>query len=69
MIGRILLNKNYHQKVRILILTQKEVFKINFFFILENEELYSVGREKSLIGCFDVFKQSLNDCFKCQAVN
>ena len=35
---------------------------------LEDQQLYSVRRQVSLVGCFDVFKQSLNECFKCQAV-
>lgn len=26
-------------------------------------------KEKSLVGCFNDFKQSLNDCFKCQAIS
>lgn len=35
----------------------------------EAEYLYLNKKEKSLIGCFEDFKQSLNDCFKCQAIN
>ena len=35
----------------------------------ECEHLFLNKKEKSLIGCFDDFKQSLNDCFRCQAIN
>jgi anaphase-promoting complex subunit 4 len=35
----------------------------------ETEFLYLTKRDKSLIGCFDEFKQSLNACFHRQAIN
>lgn len=35
----------------------------------ENQYLYLNKREKSLIGCFEEFKQTLNDCFKSQAIS
>ncbi len=35
----------------------------------ENQHLYLTKKEKSLVGCFNEFKQSLNDCFKCQAIS
>jgi hypothetical protein len=35
----------------------------------ENSHLYLSKQEKSLVGCFNDFKQSLNDCFKCQAIS
>lgn len=35
----------------------------------EIEHLHLNKREKSLIGCFDDFKQSLDDCFRCQAIS
>lgn len=35
----------------------------------ETEHLHLNKKEKSLIGCFDEFKQSLNDCFRCQAIS
>lgn len=35
----------------------------------EAEHLHLNKKEKSLIGCFDDFKQSLNDCFRSQAIN
>lgn len=34
----------------------------------DNQYLYLSKREKSLIGCFEDFKQCLNECFKCQAI-
>ena len=35
----------------------------------ENQHLFLSKKEKSLVGCFNDFKQSLNDCFKCQAIS
>lgn len=35
----------------------------------EAEHLHLNKKEKSLIGCFEDFKQSLNDCFRCQAIS
>ncbi len=35
----------------------------------ESQCLHLNKKEKSLIGCFDEFKQSLNDCFKSQAIS
>jgi len=35
----------------------------------ETENLHLNKREKSLIGCFDDFKQSLDDCFRSQAIS
>lgn len=34
----------------------------------DNQYLYLCKREKSLVGCFEEFKQSLNECFRCQAI-
>jgi hypothetical protein len=35
----------------------------------ENQQMFCTKKEKSLVGCFDDFKQSLNDCFKNQALS
>ena len=36
--------------------------------IQENEQLFCTKKERSLVGCFEDFKQSLNDCFRSQAL-
>jgi hypothetical protein len=35
----------------------------------ESQNLFCTKKEKSLVGCFEDFKTSLNDCFKNQALN
>lgn len=51
------------------LLTLNIQFHFNYFFPLENQSLFLNKKEKSLIGCFEEFKQSLKDCFKSQAIS
>ena len=32
------------------------------------QQFFPLKREQSLIGCFNDFKKTLNECFRCQAV-
>lgn len=60
------LKNKLNQKGLTLLFFKNLKFLIIFF--KENQYLYLNKKEKSLIGCFEEFKQTLNDCFKSQAI-